>query len=227
VNVELDLCNRQDPSAQKCGKNHWDDDQSSQEQLSAKHCKPLRWFRGNRWLILDEILAQASTPPSEAVSTRCLKIAKEDQPVKKNKGPANEPGASISDLKKAFRKTEDSEDESDQLVGAQNDSANPRKDRFWTDQIGAVARELSRLAIACDIEMFAPGVAERILKNDESVCRRTNPDAFRKIRQHLMALFPLEQAAIERLGPDETQGILDQVRAALVALRSGGSAADT
>jgi len=151
----------------------------------------------------------------------------EDQPVNKNKDPASEPEANMGDLKKAFRKTEDSGDASAQFASEQYDPANPARDRYWSAQIGAIARELSRLAIACDIDIFQPGIAERILKNDESVCRRTNPDAFRKIRQHLMALFPLEQAAIERLGPDETQGILDQVRAALIALRSAGSAADT
>jgi hypothetical protein len=96
--------------------------------------------------------------------------------------------------------------------------------RHWSDQIGAISRELSRLAIACEIEFFEPGIAERILKNDESVCRRRNPQAFRKIRQHLMALFPLQEAAIARLGPDDTQDILDQVRASIIALCSAGNA---
>ena len=56
--------------------------------------------------------------------------------------------------------------------------------------------ELSKLAIACDIELGSPGLAERILKNDESVCRRRNPKAFRQLRQHLMALNSIEEQAI-------------------------------
>jgi hypothetical protein len=94
--------------------------------------------------------------------------------------------------------------------------------RYWSDQIDAIAHELSRLAIACDIEMFQPGAAERILGNDESICGRKNTRAFQKIRRHLMALFPLEAAAIERLGAEDTREILDQVRAVIIALRDSG-----
>lgn len=94
--------------------------------------------------------------------------------------------------------------------------------RYWSDQIDAIAHELSKLMIACDIPLGDPGLAERVLKNDDSVCGKSNPAAFRKLRMHLMALFPLEEHAIERLGPDDTQEILDQVRSAILALRSAG-----
>ena len=97
------------------------------------------------------------------------------------------------------------------------------KHTYWGRQIDNIARELSKLAIACDIELGRPGLAERILKNDDSVCGRKNPKAFRQIRQHLMALFTLEGRAIERLGPEDTREILDQVRAAIVAIRKAGS----
>ncbi len=98
------------------------------------------------------------------------------------------------------------------------------KHTYWGRQIDAIAHELSKLAIVCDIELGSPGLAERILKNDESVCGRHNPKVFRQIRQHLMALFSLEAGAIERLGPDDTKEILDQVRAAVIAIRKAGSA---
>jgi len=97
------------------------------------------------------------------------------------------------------------------------------KHTYWGRQIDNVAHELSRLAIVCDIELGQPGLAERILKNDESVCGRKNPKVFRQMRQHLMALFSLEERAVERLGPDDTREILDQVRAAVVAIRQAGS----
>ena len=38
-----------------------------------------------------------------------------------------------------------------------------------------------------------------------------------------MALFSLEAGAIERLGPEDTKEILDQVRTAIVDLRQAGS----
>ena len=97
------------------------------------------------------------------------------------------------------------------------------KHPYWARQIDNLAHELSRLAIACDIELGQPGLAERILKNDESVCGRKNPKAFRQIRQHMMALFSVEAGAVERLGADDTKKILDQVRSAIAAIRQAGS----
>jgi hypothetical protein len=101
------------------------------------------------------------------------------------------------------------------------------KHPYWGRQIDAIAHELSRLAIVCDIELGRPGLAERILKNDESVCGRDNPEMFRQMRQHLMALFTVEERAIERLGPDDTKEMLDHVRAAIIAMRKAGSAGNS
>ena len=101
------------------------------------------------------------------------------------------------------------------------------KHTYWGRQIDNLARELSVLAIACDIELGKPGLAERILKNDASVCGRRNPEAFRQMRQHLTALFSVEAGAVERLGPDDTKDILDQVRAAITKIRQAGSAANS
>ena len=97
------------------------------------------------------------------------------------------------------------------------------KHPYWGRQIDAIAHELSRLAIVCDIELGRPGLAERILKNDQNVCGRDNPKAFRQMRQHLMALFSLEERAIERLGSEDTKEILDHVRAVIIAIRKAGS----
>jgi len=101
---------------------------------------------------------------------------------------------------------------------------NKNKHAFWSRQIDALAHELSKQAIICDIELGKPGLAERILKNDESVCGRKNPKVFRQMRQHLVALFSLETAAVERLGAEDTKEILDAVRAAITAIREAGSA---
>jgi len=97
------------------------------------------------------------------------------------------------------------------------------KHPYWGRQVDAIVHELSRLAIICDIELGRDGLAERILKNDESVCGRQNPKLFRQMRQHLMALFTLEEQAIEQLGPEDTKDILDQVRADIIAIRKAGS----
>jgi hypothetical protein len=47
------------------------------------------------------------------------------------------------------------------------------------------------------------------------------------MRQHLMALFTVEERAIEQLGPDETKDILDQVRESVIEMRKAGSASQS
>ena len=96
------------------------------------------------------------------------------------------------------------------------------KSRYFGDQFGAIAREISILAIACDIDIFAEDVADRILNNDATVCRRNNPHAFEKLRHHLLALYPLEERSIERIGVEQTKELLDGVRAAFRKLRNEG-----
>jgi len=99
-----------------------------------------------------------------------------------------------------------------------------QKHRYWGRQIDGIAHELSRLAIACDIELGKPGLVERVLKNDESVCGRKNTQAFQLIRKHLMALFSVEEGAIDRIGAAETREITDMVHDAIVKIRSAGGA---
>ena len=55
---------------------------------------------------------------------------------------------------------------------------NKPKSRYFTEQIDGIVHEVSKLAIACDIDFFAPDAAERVLNNDETVCRRKNTAAF-------------------------------------------------
>jgi len=104
---------------------------------------------------------------------------------------------------------------------------NENKHPFWSRQIDSLAHELSKQAIICDIELGKPGLAERILKNDDSVCGRKNPKVFRQMRQHLMALFSLEASAVEQLGAEDTKEILDAVREAIIAIRRAGSASQS
>ena len=99
-----------------------------------------------------------------------------------------------------------------------------QKHKYWGRQIEGIAHELSRLAIACDIEMGKPGLVERVLKNDESVCGQKNSKAFQLLRKHLMALFSVEEGAIDRIGPAETKEITDMVYDAIVKIRSAGGA---
>jgi len=91
-------------------------------------------------------------------------------------------------------------------------------------QASAIARELSMLTIACDIDIHQDHVAQRVLKNDATVCGRNNPMAFEKLRRHLMAFFPMEEAAIRGVSAEYVRETLDEVRASIQALRDAGKA---
>jgi len=93
------------------------------------------------------------------------------------------------------------------------------KHTYWSQQLDNLAKEMSRLCIVCDIKMLEPGIAERVLKGDDSVCGRKNPEVFEKLRKHLAAYVQTAEKAIKRVGVDETRSMLDEVRGSLARLR--------
>ena len=95
---------------------------------------------------------------------------------------------------------------------------------FLGPQFEAMARELSMLAIACDIDVEQEGVAERIIRGDETICRLRNPDAFRKLQEAMMALCNLEEKALYRMSGQELRSTLDDVWGAMLKLRAMGKA---
>ena len=96
------------------------------------------------------------------------------------------------------------------------------KSRFFSEQFAAIADEVSMLMIACDIDISLPDCADKILSNDYTICRQENRPAFDKLRHHLLALYPLEERSIERIGADQTKDILDGIRQHLAELRDMG-----
>ena len=78
--------------------------------------------------------------------------------------------------------------------------ANPQ----WTRHLEGIADELLRLAVACDVRLREPGVIERIIRDDKSVCGRKNEIGFQKLRKLLMATYDSLAKAIDRIGPEET-----------------------
>lgn len=81
----------------------------------------------------------------------------------------------------------------------------------WERHLQVVGDELLRLAVVCDVRLRDPGVVERILHNDPSVCGVNNPVGFRKLRSLLMATFDSLNKAIDRIGPDEVKMITDAI----------------
>ena len=79
----------------------------------------------------------------------------------------------------------------------------------WERHFEGIADELLHLAISCDVRLREPGVVERILKNDASVCGRTNERSFRSMHNLLVAYYKSIGKAVDRIGPKETKKIID------------------
>jgi hypothetical protein len=92
----------------------------------------------------------------------------------------------------------------------------------WARHLDAIAEELQRLTIACNVKLRDPGVIDRILKNDESVCGTANPIGFRKLRSLLMATYSSVNKAVDRIGPEELKTITDGIVERMDKLRAGG-----
>ena len=91
--------------------------------------------------------------------------------------------------------------------------------KFVGRQFEAMVGEISKLAIACDVDVLDPESIVRSVRGDEKVCKRRNPKAFEKLRTTLIMLFQLEGQALDRLGRDDLGEIADELVARLAKLR--------
>lgn len=99
------------------------------------------------------------------------------------------------------------------------DDVNPQ----WSRHLEAIADELLRLSTACDATLRDPGVIERIIRDDDSVCGRRNEHGFRKLRALVMATYDSLGKSIERIGPEETRKITAAIAEHVARRRGSGS----
>ncbi len=92
----------------------------------------------------------------------------------------------------------------------------------WARHLDSIADELLRLSIACNVRLRDPGVIDRILQNDETVCGTKNSIGFRKLRALVMATFSSLNKAIDRIGPEETRLITDAIAERVDRARAAG-----
>ena len=92
----------------------------------------------------------------------------------------------------------------------------------WSRHLDGIAEELLRLATACDLRLRDPGVIERVIRNDETVCGRKNPESFQKMRSLLIAFYDSVGKAVERIGPQDTKKIIDAITERKAKLRDSG-----
>jgi hypothetical protein len=102
--------------------------------------------------------------------------------------------------------------------------------KFWGDQLEGVMKEIAREAAICQVKLLDPGVVEAVLHNNASVCGKDNPLAFKKLRDLLMMGFMVQEKAVDRLGPLETEELVKTIREHLrerFGDRLGGQGAST
>jgi hypothetical protein len=92
----------------------------------------------------------------------------------------------------------------------------------WVRHFDGIGDELVRLAVACDLRLREPGVIERILANDETVCGRRNAIGFHKLHLLVKAMYHSVEKSIGRLGPEDTRLITDALTARLERQRAIG-----
>ena len=96
----------------------------------------------------------------------------------------------------------------------------------WARHFDTIGDELLRLTTVCGVNLREPGVVERIVKNDETVCTKRNAIGFRKLRDLVMATFSSLNKAADRIGPDETRLIVEAIMERLDRRRElGGTSA--
>lgn len=94
----------------------------------------------------------------------------------------------------------------------------------WARHLDTIADELLRLTTVCGVNLRDPGVVERIVKNDATVCAKKNPIGFRKLRELVIATFDSLNKAVDRVGPEETKMMVDAIMERLERRRElGGS----
>ena len=78
---------------------------------------------------------------------------------------------------------------------------------WWAKNLDELDREVARLALLCRVKILEPGVVERVLHKDASVCGTENPLAFAKLHDMLMMHFAIHKKSVEALGTAQTAQI--------------------
>ncbi|RZT97781.1 hypothetical protein [Rivibacter subsaxonicus] len=78
---------------------------------------------------------------------------------------------------------------------------------WWENNLEALDRELARMAMLCRVRILEPGVIDRLIQGDDSVCAADNPIAFRKLHDLLLMHFAVRQKSADALGQQQTAAI--------------------
>src|ERR1700687_1778680 len=82
-----------------------------------------------------------------------------------------------------------------------------RQIAWWVENIEELDREMGRVCAIGQVRILDPGIVERVLKKDASVCGTPNPIAFAKLHNMLMFYFANRQKAVDAVGELQTEQI--------------------
>ena len=91
-----------------------------------------------------------------------------------------------------------------------------RQIAWLMENIEELDREIARLCLLCQVRILDPGIIDRVLKKDASVCGTSNPVAFEKLHNMLMFYFANRQKSVNAVGQLQTEQIeahvVEQIR---------------
>ena len=82
---------------------------------------------------------------------------------------------------------------------------------WWAKNLDDVDNEIARLSIACNVRILDPGVIERVLRKDDSVCGSKNPKAFEKLCNALTMHYHVRTKAVGAIGETATAAVIAEV----------------
>jgi hypothetical protein len=82
---------------------------------------------------------------------------------------------------------------------------------YWSHSLSEVDKEVARLATICNVRLLDPGVIERVLANDASVCGTSNPMAFEKLRNVLMMHYAVRTRAVDQIGHTGADALMKEI----------------
>ena len=82
---------------------------------------------------------------------------------------------------------------------------------WHTKSLDEIDEAILRFATICDVPILDPGVIDRVLRNDTSVARRPNPDAFTQLRGLLVMHYHERKATSESLGEPAAARIAQEI----------------
>ena len=72
--------------------------------------------------------------------------------------------------------------------------------RWHANTLNEIDAAIVRFATLLDVPILDPGVIDRVLRNDASVCRRPNPRMFEELHGMLVMHYRARKAASDSLG---------------------------